>query len=153
MYETIYKTAEGFCQSFKLDPQTGRLDADLILSYRSPGCRQVWGHTYSASRTPGLDQEIDNETFMSHIQSFFGSLQNVAWDVKGIYVDEQRRAATVRICCAMSPKGVQEVIDNDMLFVLEMDEEGKKIDRLIEYADPAAVGRLFELINPIVNHA
>jgi hypothetical protein len=44
------------------------------------------------------------------------------------------------------PKGAEEGVENDMLWRLEMDEDGKKVRKSTEFIDGIAAGRLKEIM-------
>lgn len=59
-------------------------------------------------------------------------------------VDEVGRRAVVRASYCMMAKGADEVVVNDLVWFLDMDEEGGRVVRSIEFIDGAAAGALRE---------
>lgn len=43
-------------------------------------------------------------------------------------------------------KGVKELVENDLLWMLEMDDAGEKVERSVEFVDDAAAGSIKEIM-------
>lgn len=71
-----------------------------------------------------------------------------SWEttVTEVTVDEVKKRVVLRVSFWMVPKGTKEVVENDLLWKLEMDEGGKKVQRSTEFIDGIAAGRLKEIM-------
>lgn len=73
------------------------------------------------------------------------------WEAKlsDALVDETKREVMLRVSFFMRAKGVEEVVENELVWVLGMEEQdgqGWKVCRSVEFVDGAAAGRLRELM-------
>ena len=46
----------------------------------------------------------------------------------------------------MTPESVKETVENDMVWLLQMDDTGDKVQRAIEYIDKSASARPAEVV-------
>ena len=65
--------------------------------------------------------------------------------INDILIDEQRMAATLQVTYYIRPEGADETIENEMIWCLKFDEEGKKVKEGIEYLDVIASRRIKDL--------
>lgn len=73
------------------------------------------------------------------------------WEAKvsDVLVDETKREVMLRVSYYMRAKGVEEVVENEIVWVLGVEEqqEGEwRISRSVEFVDGVAAGRLRELM-------
>lgn len=76
------------------------------------------------------------------------------WEAKisDVLVDEAKREVMLRISFFMRAKGVEEVVENEIVWVLGMEEQGEKeqgqwkVCWSVEFVDGVAAGRLKELM-------
>ena len=76
------------------------------------------------------------------------NLQSWETTVTDVLVDEVKRKVMLRVSFWMVPKGKGEGVENDLLWVLELAEEGGgwKVRRSTEFIDGMAAGRLKEIM-------
>jgi hypothetical protein len=68
-------------------------------------------------------------------------------DVTDVIVDEAKMKVVLRISLLMQAKGAKEKVENDLLWVMEMERQGNgevRIKRSREFVDGVATGRLRE---------
>jgi hypothetical protein len=68
-------------------------------------------------------------------------------DVTDVIVDEAKMKVVLRISLLMQAKGAKEKVENDLLWVMEMERQGNgevRIKRSREFVDGIATGRLRE---------
>ena len=83
------------------------------------------------------------------------ALQTWRIDVADVNVDMKKRSAVVRAVFHMQAKNDPEVIQNEILFWCQMDEEGQKIVQSTEFIDPAALqalGPKLKAAKPVASH-
>lgn len=70
-----------------------------------------------------------------------------SWDttVTGIIVDEAKRRVVLRISFWMRVKEVKELVEDDLLWMLEMDDTSEKV-KSEEFVDDAAAERIKEIM-------
>jgi hypothetical protein len=70
-----------------------------------------------------------------------------SWDttITDMTVDELKRKVVVRASYLIVAKEAQVQVENDLLWMLEMDEEGRKIRKSVEFIDGIAAARLKEI--------
>lgn len=146
MYTRLRDTAVAFIHSSDMDPKTGQLDKDRIIAIRTADYRHRWGHNYFKSDKPGLNHTLDIDAFIEHLESMSPNLKSVQTKVPDIFIDETRKAATVRSSFYMTPSGADETIENDIVWLLEMDQDGEKVASAIEFIDVAAAKGIGELV-------
>lgn len=146
LYHRLRATAETFAHAFDTDACTGSMDKARIMAVRTTTCTQSWGHAFYVSSRPGLQGSIDNDAFWSHLSGMANKLETVGSKVHDVIVDESRRAAMVRMSFFITARGAEETVENDMVWFLEMDETGDRIEKSVEYMDGEASKRLGELI-------
>lgn len=71
--------------------------------------------------------------------------------VVDVLVDEVRKGVMVRVSYYMKAKGSEEAVENDILWILDMEErtdgkEGMWVKQSKEFVDDVAAGRLKELM-------
>lgn len=73
-----------------------------------------------------------------------------SWDIKitDVMVDETRQMACVRASYFMEAKGIgeQEKVENDLIWWLQMEEDGKKVEKAVEFIDGVASMKLMEVM-------
>ncbi len=146
MYSKLRDTAVAFVHSSDIDPQSGQLDKDRVRAIRTADYRHSWGHNYFKSQRPALNHTLDIEAFVSHLETMAPNLRSVETRVPDILVDEVRHSASVRSFFYMTPEGADETIENDIMWLLKMDETGDKVASAIEFIDAVAAKSIGELV-------
>ncbi|KAJ6542883.1 hypothetical protein B0H19DRAFT_841523, partial [Mycena capillaripes] len=108
-----------------------------------------WGHNHLVSKNPCL-QGLDNAALEAHLQSTGMLLESLGGEVTDIIVDEHTRKATLRMSYFLKPKGSEETVENDLIWVLKFTEEGEieggadgiLIKESTEFIDATASARL-----------
>ena len=144
-YETIRSTATEFIHSLDETNDTLGVNEDRIRAIRSAKFKHSWGHKYMTTCKPGIAQTLDTDGFVEHLRRMLPALAARDSQIQNIWIDELRQTAVVRVMLFLTTRRASEQIQQDMLWILEMDESGKQVDSAIEFLDGSAVDRLREL--------
>ncbi|KAJ7452436.1 hypothetical protein B0H11DRAFT_291650 [Mycena galericulata] len=125
-------------------------DLAEILSIRAPDAIHAWGHTYLVSRNPGLRDRMDNTAFEAHLKSSGLYLEMERLEVHDIIVDTMGRKSAVHMSYFLTPKGSNEMVENNLIWVLKFTDEGEVeggvdgilIKESVEFIDATASARL-----------
>jgi len=142
-YDSLSKTASDWVTSTR--PQTpGSNDPnyDHILSLLVPNAILRFGHMHFVSTAPHLQRDESPQDFVNRLKSMSPALQTWRIDVADVNVDVKKKSAVVRAVFHMQAKNDPEVIQNEILFWCQMDEDGGKIVQSTEFIDPAALQAL-----------
>lgn len=142
-YESLLKTASDWVTSTR--PQTAGSndpDYDHILSLLAPNAILRFGHMHFVSTAPHLQRDESPEDFVTRLKNMSPSFQTWRINIADVNVDTKKRSAVVRAVFHMQAKNDPEVIQNEILFWCQMDEEGGKIVQSTEFVDPAALQAL-----------
>ena len=148
LYKFLHSTALGFINAqTQNDELPSRMAFERIRTYCSPSFQHFWGHNYAVSVSPPLQGTHDFDGFVAHLQSMLPKLESWNADVTDVVVDEVRMKVMLRISFYMRAKGAEKkVVENDLLWALEMerhgDEEDVKIRKSTEFVDGTAAERL-----------
>jgi hypothetical protein len=155
LYKALHATALGFIKAQTLDSSLPSLmDFEKMHTYCSRSFHHSWGHKHAVSLTPPLQRTLSFDGFVSHLENMLPKLASWRTEVTDVVVDEERLKVVLRISFFMHPKGpegedeIEEVVENDLLWVLEMMRvgDGVKISGSKEFVDGVAAGRLRELM-------
>ncbi|KAF5388623.1 hypothetical protein D9757_004781 [Collybiopsis confluens] len=118
-------------------------DLETILSIRSPDAQHGWGHNHLLHLNPVLKGLMDNEAFKAHLLnsgSYLSALDKLT--ELDIIVDEHQRKASIRMSYFLQAVGSDEVVENDLIWLLKFtdDEDVDKvlIKESIEFVDSTA---------------
>ena len=142
-YDSLFKKASDWVTS--TSPKTAGSndpDYDHILSLLAPNATLRFGHIHFVSTAPHLQHDESPEDFVTRLKSMSSVFQTWSIDVTDVNVDTRKRSAVVRAVFHMQAKSDLEVIQNEILFWCQMDEEGGKIVQSTEFVDPAALQAL-----------
>lgn len=164
LYDILHDTARAFVESTGYGnppatykgPTSGRTEQDNahILSFRTPDCMIEFGHRLFASSNPMTNKALNNDEFLANMAPVLPFLSSVQTEVHDILVDERCRRATVQMTFHMTVRGAgedgkDETVENDMMWVLEMDDSGRRVRRGKEYLDAVATGKMGKLIGKV----
>ncbi|KAF2704277.1 hypothetical protein K504DRAFT_495012 [Pleomassaria siparia CBS 279.74] len=147
LYKTMHATAIEFIESQTLDPtQPTRMSTSRIRAIRSPNFTHSWGHNYHVSITPPLRGTLSVDDFIAHLESMTPRLES--WDtiITDMIVDEAKLSVVVRASYHMHAKGAEEKVENDLVWFLDMEQGGKRVQKGMEFIDAMAGARLRELM-------
>jgi ketosteroid isomerase-like protein len=116
----------------------------LLESLCAPSFAHSWGHNYAVSLSPRLQGIFSFEEFKTHLEMMIPALESFDATVTDIVVDEVKRKVVLRVSFGMKIRG-ENVVENDLVWMLEMDEEGR-ILKSTEFVDGIAAGKLKELM-------
>jgi hypothetical protein len=147
-YKALHATTIEFIRAQDQDVSTpNRMDFDRIKAIRSTtGFEHSWGHNYLVSTNLPMSGTHDADSFIKHLGSMIPLLESWDTEITDIAIDELQRKAVVRGSYFMKPKGSPEAVENDLVWYLTMEEDGKKVQKSIEFLDGAAVQRMKELM-------
>jgi hypothetical protein len=143
LYTTRQKTATKFITSLSYSPTSPApyLNIPLILSLRTHNYTHTFGHNYFVSTAPPLQGTHDLDGFIAHITRMTALLESWDSEIRDLCVDEAARSVVVRVGYWMKVKG-EEKVENDLIWWVWMDEEGRKVVRSVEFVDAAAGGEI-----------
>jgi ketosteroid isomerase-like protein len=127
------------------DNYPSRMAFDLHKDLIAPDFQHSWGHNYGVSKDPRLQGALSFDQFKAHLASMVPHLESWHPTVTDVVVDEMKRKVVLRISFGMVVKGEDVGVENDLVWVVEMDGEGK-VRRSVEFVDGVAAGRLKEII-------
>ncbi|KAF3917639.1 hypothetical protein AA313_de0206783 [Arthrobotrys entomopaga] len=163
LYRTIHHTCIEFLSSMSQDPSSPTLiNADDIRAVRTHDFQHSWGHRYAVSLHPqeyGTPVTLDE--MVTHLEAAAPLFKRWDVEIEDVVVDEVRRKAVVRSTYKMQAKGasstkeesegeegegekegdgegeveVKEVVENDMVWMLQLDEGGERVERAVEFKD------------------
>jgi hypothetical protein len=146
-YTQLHATALAFIDAQAQDPtQPLGMNFARIEALCTSDFEHSWGHNYSISLSPRLQGTLSFSQFTKHFEIMLPNLESYEITVTDVTVDEVMRKVVLRISFWMHAKGTEEKVENDLMWVVEMDEEGKKVRRSREFIDGVAAGRLKELM-------
>jgi ketosteroid isomerase-like protein len=145
-YEVLRGTALAFISSLSLMPNTTttdevRFDMAKIRAVRAPNYTHTFGHNYFVSQSPPLQGTSDLDGFMTRVASMSLKLESETNQVLSVAVDKEQRSAVARVAYQMKAPG-QAPVENDLVWWLWMDAEGKKVEKSMEFVDPVATKEL-----------
>lgn len=147
LYDQLSSTAQTYVKLYEFNRREGKeMDTAQMRSFQADDFTQSWGHSYMVSQRPALQGRLNHNSFFQHLQSVVPHLERVAAKIHDVLVDEGRRTVTVQMSYFLTPLGSSEAAENDLVWVLELDESGKRIRASKEYIDSLASTRLGELI-------
>jgi hypothetical protein len=151
LYKALHTAAFGFINSqTQNDNLPLRMDFDLIRTFCSPSFQHSWGHNYAVSVSPPLQGSHSFDGFAAHLQSMLPKLQSWKADVTDIVIDEVKMKVMLRISFWMVAQGngEGEAVENDLLWVLEMEEDRERvrIKGSREFVDGVAAGKSREVM-------
>jgi hypothetical protein len=147
MYTQLHSTALAFIDAQAHDAtQPHGMNFARIESLCASDFEHSWGHNYAVSLNPRLQGTFSFAQFTKHLEAMLPNLDSFEITVTDVTVDEMLRKVVLRISFWMLAKGAEERVENDLVWVVEMDEEGKKVRRSREFIDGIAAGRLKELM-------
>jgi ketosteroid isomerase-like protein len=142
-YDSLEKTATDWVTSTRPQtPGSNDPDFDHIRSLLAPNAILRFGHMHFVSTAPHLQRDESPDDFVNRLKSMSPALQTWRIDVADVNVDVKKKSAVVRAVFHMQAKGDPEVLQNEILFWCQMDEEGGKILQSTEFVDPAALQAL-----------
>jgi hypothetical protein len=145
-YETLRRTAEKFVHSTDFSPPASTLDRSALRAVCANNYKQVWGHEYFISLRPHLNKVLDLDGFMGHLDTMTAMLESAETEITDITIDQRQRKVVVRATYRLRPKGSKEAGENDIVWILKMDERGEKVESGTEFIDGEAAMRLEQLI-------
>jgi hypothetical protein len=147
MYTTLHSTALAFIDAQAQDSsQPSRMNFGRIEEVCTSDYQHLWGHNYAVSQNPRLQGMHSFSDFTKHLSAMLPNLKSWETTVTDVTIDEMKKTVVLRVSLLMVPKGAEEGVENDMLWRLEMDEDGKKVRKSTEFIDGIAAGRLKEIM-------
>lgn len=146
-YHQLHTTALAFIDALAEVPdQPSRMDFERMKALCTPDFQHSWGHTYATSLNARLQGEHSFSDFAAHLAMMLPNLDTWKVNVTDITVDEVRKKVVVRASFDMSVKGAETGVENDLLWLLQMDDTGEKVKKSVEFIDSVATGKIRELI-------
>ena len=150
LYVQLHDTALAFVDAQAQDAEHPlRMNFDRIQALLAPDFQHTWGHNHAVSLNPRLQGTHSFLLFTKHLEAMLPNLESWDTTVTDVVVDEVRRKVMLRLSMRMRVKGKGKVeareVENDLLWALEMDKEGK-IRRSTEFIDAVAAGRIKEIM-------
>jgi hypothetical protein len=153
-YTRLRTVAEQFIQAYDFDesnnPKSPQEVLEAMMAQRASTCKQRWGHAVTVSQMPAIQGQHDNETFGRHLLTMVPHIKSVSSPIHDVLVDEPRRKVTVQASHIIWPKGAEERVENDLVWILEIAKDEDKVVNAIEYLDALATQRIVELVGQYV---
>ncbi|KIW00032.1 uncharacterized protein PV09_08384 [Verruconis gallopava] len=146
LYDTLKSTAESFVLASCFKAPAQGPDEQAIRDLCSNTYSQSWGHDYFISSRPHLNQTLDFDGFMAHLKSMTSKLESAEAKITDLTIDEKQRKVVVRATYRLRPKGCDETASNDLVWILRLTEDGKKVTSGKEFIDGEAAMRLAQLM-------
>lgn len=126
----------------------------------APSFSHSFGPNFAVSQAPKLGGAFTIDSFIDHLSNMTPALDTWDIQVKGIVVDEMGESVVVRASYGMCVKGVEEKVENDVVWWLELEERldngqigqgndgdgGWRVRKSTEMMDGAAAARIKELM-------
>ncbi|KAH7064018.1 hypothetical protein BKA63DRAFT_572456 [Paraphoma chrysanthemicola] len=149
-YVLLYNVALAFIAAQAQDPtHPMRMNFERLAALLAPDYRHAWGHNYATSLHPHLQGTHPFQFFTKHLEFMLPNLESWNPTITDVLVDEVKRTVMLRVSMRMRIKGSGNVeereVENDMLWKLEMDGEGK-IANSTEFVDGVAAGRIMAIM-------
>jgi hypothetical protein len=146
-YAELRTTALNFINAQAQSPNhPQRMDFDLIKSVVTNDFKHTWGHNYAISLNPRLQGTHSFLLFTKHLEAMLPNLESWETTITDVIVDEVKRKVMLRASFIMVAKGMQEGVENDLLWILEMDDEEGKVRKSTEFIDGIAAAKLKEIM-------
>ncbi|KAF3041801.1 hypothetical protein E8E11_005419 [Didymella keratinophila] len=149
-YTRLKDTALAFIDVQRHNPNLAqKMDLDTLHSLTTGSFSHTFGPSYSVAQTPKLQGVFDFPAFKAHLESMLPMLDKWEIEVKGVVVDETG-SVVVRARYDMFVKDVQEGVENDVVWWLELEETGTdgewKVRKSTEMVDFGASAKIRELM-------
>lgn len=146
-YINLHATTLAFIDAQAQDPsQPLRMNFKCIEEICTTDYEHSWGHNYAVAMNPRLQGTHSFSQFKKHLEAMLPNLESWKTTVTDVLVDEARRKVMLRVSFWMVPKGSHAAVENDLLWMLEMNREGTKLKKSTEFVDGIAAGRLEEFM-------
>ena len=145
-YDTMMSTAERFVHATDFSPAENGINENRIRELCADNYTQSWGHDYFISSKPHLNHTLDLNGFLGHLNTMCPKLASSEAEITDMSIDERQRKAVVRATYKLRPKGSQEPGVNDLVWILKLSEDGRKVESGKEFIDGEAAMRLGQLI-------
>lgn len=152
LYEKLRQNAKTFLEAYSFTPTTGQPNLDLLSSCMSPNFALSWGHIHMTKQQPRLSKTLDEAGFRQHLSTMVPFIESTRVVIHDTIVDELARKVVVRASFFLCPKGQgqdgaeKEEPENELVWILQFDEAGGKVDAATEFLDATATARIGELI-------
>lgn len=152
IYKALHTTAIEFVRSSdQMQDSTSRMDSARIKNIRSEqGFEHAFGHNHLVSIKPMMAGTLDAEGFIQHMGKMQPYLKSWDTNITDVVIDETRKTAVVRASYHMLVREAAEAVENDIVWFLTMEEDGKKVKRSVEFVDAAASQKIGELIRVLM---
>lgn len=159
-YTDLKNAALAFVNAQIHTPNLGtEMDFATLERTVTPSYSHTFGPDYAVSQVPKLQGTFTIDNFTRHLGSMLPALETWAIQIGNSVVDEVGQSVAVRASYRMQVKGADKVIENDVVWWLELEERlsgtdsgewdhcgGWRVRRSTEIVDVAAVRKIRELI-------
>jgi hypothetical protein len=143
-------TTTAFIRLHEWTATSAKPTKEKFLALRTTNAQSFWGHIHGSKKL-GAPASADNETSWTRFAQFLPAIAAVDADIHDMVVDENHHKVAVRVTFKITPagqqtkeKGKETVIENDVVWILKMSEDGEKIERSTEFVDLIAAKDLVE---------
>lgn len=151
LYQVLHDTAIEVIKSNDAVPVengTPTVNRDRIFAVRTPDFHQTWGPHYFATANNHGSRTTDQ--FIDHMMVLIPFLENWTIEIMDVFVDVTKFSAVVKTHFHMTPSGPGPKEDrtllNDIVWFVQMTEDGKKAVSAIEYVDAGSAAAIKEKI-------
>ena len=135
LYQTLHDTASKTILSLSQENCGSNISA--ISSTLSPRCKRYFAPASFFSAAPEMANcGMSNAEYEAHMAPEIAVLETWRIEMKKIVIDEAKRTAVTWSSHYLTMKGRKEVL-LEFVFILDMDETGEKVDKVVEFIDTA----------------
>lgn len=146
-YLQLRTTALAFIDALAEVPDhPSRMDFERMKTLCTTDFQHSWGHTYATSLNARLQGEHSISSFVAHLAAMLPNFESWEVRVTDVTIDEVKKQAVVRASFYMLVKEAEASVENDLLWVLDMDDAGEKVRTSVEFIDSVATGKIKELM-------
>lgn len=122
----LQETALSFINAQAHNPSLpSGMDYDSLRRLVTPQYTHSFGPAYAVAQMPKLQGGFTMDAFIEHLGGMLPNLETWEIEVKSVVVDEVGERVVVRVGYGMCVKGVQERVENEVVWWFEL-EEGEK---------------------------
>ena len=102
---------------------------------------------------PDTARTVNNEGFWSHLQAVFAHVSAVSAKLTDMVIYNKHGRVVVRVSYVMTAdgqkQGEEEAVENDVVWLLGLTDDGEKVKQSVEFFDGEASVRIMEVIGAI----
>ncbi|KAK6515755.1 hypothetical protein TWF281_004345 [Arthrobotrys megalospora] len=140
LYKAIHATCIKFFKSVSRNPANPKsIDIEAVKAVRTDDFVQTFGHRFMVSYHPEYQSPVTLDSLITQLGAVSPLLRLWDMEIEDIIVDERSRRAVIRSTVELQAEGEDKpVIKNDMVWILDLTDDGEKVKKAIEFEDSVA---------------